>query len=62
MAASPTVVFLATNLMSEPLFALLSMWCLVLLLDEKPALAGVLAGLATLTRSAGVALIAACIP
>ena len=59
-AASPTVVFLGTNLMSEPLFALLTTAALLLLLDERAFLAGVCAGLATLTRSAGVPLIAAC--
>jgi hypothetical protein len=60
-ASSPTVVFLATNLMSETLFALLVMAALLCLLDERVALAGLLAGLATLTRTAGVPLIAACI-
>jgi Glycosyltransferase family 87 len=59
-AASPTVVFLGTNLMSEPLFALFTVATLLLLLDERAFLAGVCAGLATLTRSAGVPLIAAC--
>ena len=60
-AASPTIVFLATSLMSEALFALLSTAALLMLLDERPAIAGLLAGGAMLTRSAGVALIAACI-
>lgn len=59
-AASPTVVFLGTNLMSEPLFAVFTVATLLLLLDERAFLAGVCAGLATLTRSAGVPLIAAC--
>jgi len=59
-AASPTVIFLATNLMSETLFALLATAALLCLLDESIWLAGLLAGLATLTRSAGVSLIAAC--
>jgi hypothetical protein len=60
-AATPAVVFLATNLMAEPLFALLATACLLMILDERPAFAGVLAGLAALTHITGVALIAACI-
>jgi hypothetical protein len=60
-AASPTVVFLSTNLLTEPLFALLLTASLLALLDERALLAGVLAGFATLTRSAGLPLIAACI-
>ena len=59
-AASPMVVFLGTNLMSEPLFALLTAAALLMLLDDRALMAGILAGLATLTRSAGVPLIAAC--
>jgi hypothetical protein len=59
-AASPTVIFLGTNLMSEPLFALLTFAALLMLLDDRALLAGIFAGLATLTRSAGVPLIAAC--
>jgi hypothetical protein len=59
-AASPTVVLLGTNLMSEPLFALFTVATLLLLLDERAFLAGVCAGLATLTRTAGLPLIAAC--
>ncbi len=60
-AASPTVVFVSTNLLSEPLFALLVTAALLALLGERALLAGLLAGLATLTRSAGLPLIAACI-
>jgi 4-amino-4-deoxy-L-arabinose transferase-like glycosyltransferase len=60
-AASPAVVFLSTNLLSESLFALLVTAALLSLLEERALLAGILAGLATLTRSAGVPLIAACI-
>jgi len=60
-AASPMVVFLGTNLMSEPLFALLSAAALLLMLDEHAFPAGVCAGLATLTRSAGAPLILACV-
>lgn len=60
-ALSPTVVFLATSLMSEPLFALLVAASLLMLLEDWPWTAGVLAGLATLTRSAGAPLIVACI-
>ncbi len=59
-AASPQVIFLTTNLMSEPMFALLLTACLYLLATGgNPLLAGVLAGLATITRIAGVPLIAA---
>lgn len=60
-AASPTVVFLGTNLMAETLFALLVTTALLALLDERALLAGFLAGLATLTRIAGVPLIVVCI-
>jgi hypothetical protein len=63
-AASPLVVFLATNLMPATLFALLATACLLVLLDDRDthaAAAGVLAGLATLAQTEGVALIAACI-
>ncbi|HVW84301.1 MAG TPA: glycosyltransferase 87 family protein, partial [Bryobacteraceae bacterium] len=60
-AASPMVVFLGTNLLSEPLFALLVTAALLALLDDRAVPAGVLAGLATLTRSAGVPLIVACV-
>jgi hypothetical protein len=60
-AASPTVVFLSTNLLPETLFALLVTAALLALLEERAMLAGFLAGLATLTQTAGVALIVACI-
>jgi hypothetical protein len=60
-AASPTVVFLSTNLLPETLFALLATAALLALLEERALLAGILAGLATLTRTAGAALIVACI-
>ena len=60
-AASPTVIFLATNLLPETLFALLVAAALIALLEERAFLAGFLAGLAALTQTAGVALIAACI-
>ncbi len=60
-AASPTIVFLSTNLMAESLFALLMTAALLQLLEERALLAGLFAGLATLTQTAGVALIAACI-
>ena len=59
VAASPTTVFVATHLMSEPLFALLVTASLLAMLDDHPALAGALAGLATITRSAGLPLLAA---
>jgi Dolichyl-phosphate-mannose-protein mannosyltransferase len=60
-AASPTVVFLSTNLLPETLFALLATAALLALFEERALLAGILAALATLTRTAGVALIVACI-
>jgi len=60
-AASPTVVFLSTNLLPESLFALLATAALLTLLEGRAFLAGILAGLAALTRTAGVALIVACI-
>jgi hypothetical protein len=60
-AASPTVVFNGTNLLSEPLFALLLTAALLFLLQDRPVAAGVFAGLATLTEPMGVALIATCI-
>jgi hypothetical protein len=60
-AASPMVVFLSTNLLPESLFGLLAAAALLTLLEERALLAGALAGLATLTRTAGVALIVACI-
>lgn len=60
-AACPMVVFLSTNLMAESLFALLMTAALLLLLEEQAWLAGMFAGLATLTRIAGVPLIVACI-
>jgi hypothetical protein len=60
-AISPTVVFLSTSLMSEPLFALLVAASLLMLLEDRPWTAGALAGLATLTRTAGAPLIVACI-
>jgi hypothetical protein len=59
-AAAPSVVFVSTNLLSEPLFALLLTAALLALLDDRVFLAGLLAGLATLTRTAGLPLIAAC--
>jgi hypothetical protein len=60
-AASPTIVFLGTNLLPQTLFALLVTAALFTLLEERAFLAGFLAGLATLTQTAGVALIVACI-
>jgi hypothetical protein len=60
-ALSPTVVFLATNLLPETLFGLLATLALLMLLEERALAAGLFAGLATLTQTPGVALIAACI-
>ena len=60
-AASPAIVLLGTSLMAESLFALLVTAALLTLLEERAWLAGLFAGLATLTRIAGVPLIVACI-
>ncbi len=58
-AASPFTVFTASHLLSEPLFALCLTASLLVMLDDRPATSGILAGLATLTRSAGLPLIVA---
>ncbi len=60
-AASPTVVFLATNLLPQTLFALLITAALLMLLEERALAAGLFAGLATLSQTSGIALVAACI-
>ncbi len=59
-AVAPAVVVAGTNLFPEPLFGLLVTAALLALLDDRAILAGVLAGLATITEPAGVALIVAC--
>lgn len=56
-AASPTVMYLATGLFPEPLFAVLLTASLLALLDERALAAGVLAGLATLTLTKAAPLI-----
>ncbi|HEU5022413.1 MAG TPA: glycosyltransferase family 87 protein [Bryobacteraceae bacterium] len=60
-AASPAVEHLATGLYPEMLFGLLSMACLLALLDERPILSGIAAGLATITMTSGAVLIVACL-
>ena len=60
-AASPAVLRLATGLYAEPLFALLATACLIALLEESPLVAGLCAGLATITMTAGVTLVLACL-
>lgn len=60
-AACPAVIFLSTNLLPETLFGLLVTAALLALLEERAVLAGVLAGLATITRTGGIALLFACI-
>ena len=60
-AGSPMAVFLATNLLPEMLFGLLVTAGLLMLLEDRPYAAGAFAGLATLTLTAGVTLIVACI-
>jgi hypothetical protein len=61
VAASPTTVFLATHLLSEPPFALLVTASLLVLLDDRAIASGLLAGLATITRSAGLPLLVAAV-
>lgn len=58
-ALSPVVVALATGLCPETLFALLATASLLALLGDRPSVAGALAGMATLTLSAGMSLIIA---
>jgi hypothetical protein len=60
-AASPAVIFLSTNVLPETLFALLVTATLLMLLEERALAAGIFGGLATLTATSGVALIAACV-
>ncbi len=60
-AACPIVLLLGTNLLAESLFALLVTAALLMLLEGHALATGILAGLATLTQTAGVALIVACI-
>ena len=60
-AAAPATVFLAGNLLSETLFALLLTAALLLLLEERNIGGGLCAGLAILTRTAGIPLVAACV-
>ena len=60
-AASPTVLYLATGLFAEPLFALLVTASLLALLEEQALLAGLCAGLASITLSGGATLIVACL-
>ena len=60
-AACPLVLLLGTNLLAESLFALLVTAALLMLLEGHALATGILAGLATLTQTAGVALIVACI-
>ena len=60
-AASPLVLFLSTNLLSETLFALLITATLLMLIEEHAFAAAILAGLAVMTRTAGGPVIVACI-
>jgi hypothetical protein len=60
-AASPAVLYLSTGLFAEPLFGVLMTACLLALLEENPVIAGLCAGLATITISAGATLIVACL-
>lgn len=60
-AASPAVEHLATGLYPEMLFGLLAIGSLLALLDERPILSGIAAGLATITMTSGAVLIVACL-
>ncbi len=59
-AAAPMTVFLGTSLLPEALFALLISASLLMALEDRPLLAGVFAGLATMTSLAGLPLIGSC--
>jgi hypothetical protein len=59
-AASPMVVFEATHLLPEPLFAFLVSGALLALIEDRIVPAGALAGLACLTNVMGIPLVAAC--
>jgi hypothetical protein len=59
-AAYPSVIALASDALPQTLFGLLVAATLVSLLEDRAWLAGILAGMATLTEASGVALIAAC--
>jgi 4-amino-4-deoxy-L-arabinose transferase-like glycosyltransferase len=58
-AVSPVLVLFDATLISEPLFTMLMLAALSCALARRPALAGVLVGLAALTRPEGLALIPA---
>lgn len=60
-AFAPTSAFFGTNLLSEALFALLTAGALLMVVEDHPLAAGILAGLAMLTQTAGAALVAASI-
>jgi hypothetical protein len=60
-AASPAAEHLATGLYPEMLFGLLAIGSLLALLDERPILSGIAAGLATITMTSGAVLIVACL-
>jgi len=60
-AASPAAEHLATGLYPEMLFGLLATASLLALLDERPILSGIAAGLATITMTSGAVLIVACL-
>jgi hypothetical protein len=59
-AAAPMTVFLGTSLLPEGLFALLVSASLLMVLEDQPLIAGVFAGLASVTCLAGLPLIVAC--
>jgi hypothetical protein len=58
-AAAPMTVFLGTNLLPETSLALLISASLLMVLEDRPLIAGIFAGLATVTHIAGLALIVA---
>lgn len=59
-SAAPGVIARGTNLVADPVFALLLTASLIFLLGGRAALAGVAAGLATLASAAGIPLLVAC--
>lgn len=60
-AATPVVISLSTSLLPHTMFALLATAAMLSLLEDRPWLTGLFAGLATLTLTAGWSLIAACL-
>jgi hypothetical protein len=60
-AAAPAVVSFSTSLLPESLFALLVTAAILAMLEDRALLAGIFAGMAAITLTPGIALIAACL-